>query len=193
MEEFFFKNQPLQKPVEEECSKLLCINTRRGLYKFGRLPFEVKVAPAIFQQVMDTMLNDLDFAVTYSDDILMNSKNVEHKERFHKVISRIQKYGFKLKESKCNFFMEKIKYLGHIIDKNGRRPDQEWATAIKDMSAPENALKSFLGLANYQVFISKMLNLRDPLNDLLKTDKDWEWTPECLEAFVKKKEVLTSD
>ena len=47
--------------------------------------------------------------------------------------------------------MNKIKYLGHTIDKDGRRPDPERATAIKDMPAPDNVttLHSLLGLANY--------------------------------------------
>ena len=127
--------------VEEECSQLLCINTHHGLYKFGHLPFGVKVAPAIFQQVMDTTLSDLDFVVVYLDDILINSQNVEqHKEHVHKVFSRIQDYGFKLKKSKCEFFMGKIKYLGYITDKVGRRPDPEQATAIKIIIAPQNIL-----------------------------------------------------
>ena len=66
-------------PVEEESSKLLCINTHCRLYRFELLPFRVKVAPAIFHQVMDTMLSGLDFSVAYLDDILMNSKSlVEH-------------------------------------------------------------------------------------------------------------------
>ena len=46
----------LQIEVDEGSSKLLCINTHRGLYKYTRLAFGVKVAPAIFQQVVDTML-----------------------------------------------------------------------------------------------------------------------------------------
>ena len=47
--------------------------------------------------------------------------------------------------------MNKIKYLRHIIDKDGRRPDSERATAIKDIPAHDNitTLQSFLGLANY--------------------------------------------
>ena len=64
------------------------------------------------------------------------------------------------------------------------------------MPTPENvsALQSFLGLANdYQVFIPDMYNLRAPLNEFLKKDKDWEWAPECQEVFVKIKEVLLSD
>ena len=66
----------LQIPIEEESSKLLCINTHRRLYKCELLPLGVKVAPAIFQQVMDTILSCLDFSVAYLDDILMNSKSV---------------------------------------------------------------------------------------------------------------------
>lgn len=132
---------------------------------------------------MDTMLGGLDFSTAYLDDILINSKSLEqHWEHIHKVFSQIQDYGFKIKEGKCDFFMKEIKYLGHIIDKDGRRPDPERAIAIKDMPAPENVtvLQSFLGLANYyQAFIPNMHNLRALLNDLLRKDKVWEWTPEC--------------
>lgn len=122
----------LQVPVDEESSRLLCINTHKGLYKFQRLPFGIKVAPAIFQQIMDTMLGGLDFTIAYLDDILINSKNIEqHWEHVQEVFRQIQNYGFKVKENKCDFFMKEIKYLGHIIDEEGRRPDPERATAIK--------------------------------------------------------------
>ena len=57
---------------EGKCSKLICINTHCELYEFGD-----KVAPAIFQRAMDTMLSDLDFVIAYLDDILMNSQTVE--------------------------------------------------------------------------------------------------------------------
>ena len=157
----------------------------------------MKVAPAIFQQVMDTMLNGLDFAIAYLDDILMNSSNKEqHKSHVHQVVKRIQDYGFKLKDGKCEFFLRKIKYLGQIIDENGRRPDPERAAAIKDMPAPKNitSLQSFLGLANYyNVFVPNIHKLRAPLNELLKKDQKWIWTQECQEAFQEIKNVLTSD
>ena len=79
----------------------------------------------------------------------------------------------------CEFFLEEIKYLGHIIDKDGRRPDPDRATAIKkkNMPVPGNIteLQSFLGLANYyQSFIPNMHNLRAPLNALLKKDSIWK-------------------
>ncbi len=72
----------LQIPVEEKSSKLLCINTHRGLYKFDRLVFGIKVAPAIFQQVMDTILGGFDFTFAYLDDIVISSKTENTYTRF---------------------------------------------------------------------------------------------------------------
>ena len=64
----------LQIPVEENSSKLFCINTHRGLYKFDRLVFGIKVAPAIFQQVMDTMLGGFDFTFRTNTGIWVQGK-----------------------------------------------------------------------------------------------------------------------
>ena len=107
----------LQVKVSEVCSKYLCINTHLGLFRLKRLPFGLKVAPALFQQIMDTMLADLGFAIAYLDDILVKSKNVqEHKEHIRTVFQRIEEFGFKLSAEKCEFFLKQIKYLGQIID-----------------------------------------------------------------------------
>ena len=125
--------------VDEESSKLLCINTHRGLYEYNRLAFGVKVAPAIFQQVMDTMLGDLDYATAYLVDILATSKTTaEHRNNIINVFEKLQEYGFKVKEAKCDFFLPEIKYLGYIINRDGRRPDPEGANAIRNMPVPDN-------------------------------------------------------
>ena len=187
----------LQIPVEENNSKLPCIDTLRGLYKFDKLVFGINVAPTIFQQVMDTMLGGFDFTFAYLDHIVISSKTKElHREYLTKVFAQIQEFGFKVIEAKCDFCVNKIKYLGHIIDKDGRRPNPERATAIKDMPVPDNVttLQSFLGLANYyQSFIKNLHDLRAPLNKLLKKDKKWRWTPECQTAFDQIKKALLSD
>ena len=146
---------------------------------------------------MDTMLGGFDFTFAYLDDFVISSKTKElHREHLNNVFAQIREIGFKVKEAKCEFCMNKTKYLGHIIDKDGRRPDTERATAIKDMPAPDNVttLQSFLGLANYyQNFIKNLHDLRAPLNELLKKDKKWGWTPECQTAFDQIKKALTSD
>lgn len=187
----------LQVPMDKESAKLLCINTHKGLFRYERLPFGVKTAPAIFQQIMDTMLSDLDYTIAYLDDILVKSESVnEHKHHLRKVFERLRSYGFKVKENKCDFLLEEIKYLGHIVNKDGKKPDKNRASAIKDMPEPMDikSLQSFLGLVSYyQDFIPDLHILRAPLNDLLKKEKPWLWTKECEQAFKKIKEKLTSD
>ncbi|XP_014775807.1 uncharacterized protein K02A2.6-like [Octopus bimaculoides] len=137
--------------VDEECSKLLTINTHKRLYKSNRLPFGIKLAPGIFQQVMDIMLTGSDFAVAYLDDILIKSESHgQHAEHVKNVFERIKDYGFKLSKEKCEFFMPRIKYLGQIIDENGYRPDPSRASAIQNMPPLKNitTLEAFWGLTN---------------------------------------------
>ena len=187
----------LQVKVSEKCSKYLCINTHLGLCRLKRLPFGLKVAPALFQQIMDMMLANLGFAIAYLDDILVKSKNVqEHKEHIRAVFQRIEEFGFKLSAEKCEFFLKQIKYLGQIIDSQRRRPDPQRTKAIEKIPAPNNVnqLQSFLDLAQYYaIYIRKMPKLRAPLNELLKKRQKWIWSKECQSAFEGIKKCLLSD
>ena len=97
---------------------------------------------------------------------------------------------------KYEFFLSKIKYLGQVIDENGRTPDPNSADAIKYMPALTNvpALQSFWGLANYyNSFTPNMRILRALLNLLLKKDVKWNWMDKCKKAFEKLKTALTSN
>ena len=88
------------------------------------------------------------------------------------------------------------KYLGQVIDENGRTPDPNRADAIKYMPASNNvaAFQSFWGLANYfNSHIWNMHILRSPLNHLLKKDVKWNWMDECKKVFEKLKTALTSN
>ncbi|XP_029639471.1 uncharacterized protein K02A2.6-like [Octopus sinensis] len=114
--------------------------------------FGLKVASAVFQQIMDAMLSDCELAISYLDDILikcnLREQNAEHVKA---VFMKIKEYGFTLSEEKSEYFLPQIKYLGQITDKNGRRPDQSRAGAIDNMPALKNmpVLQAFLGLAYY--------------------------------------------
>ena len=108
------------------------------MFKYQRLPFGVSTAPAVFQQIMATMLAGLDFATAYLDDILVKSNTIEKNKSFlKKIFERIRKYGLEIKENKCDFLLEEIKYLGHVINKDGKKPDKSRAAAIKDMPNPK--------------------------------------------------------
>ena len=81
----------LQVKVSEKCSKYLCINTHLGLFRLKWLPFGLKVAPALFQQIMDTMLADLGFTIAYLDDILVKMyRNIRNtSEQFSKELRNL--------------------------------------------------------------------------------------------------------
>ena len=139
------------------------------------------------------MLSGLEYAMAYLDDILIKSENFEeHKSHVREVFKRIEKYGFKVGLEKCEFWMNKIEYLGHIIDHEGRRPNPKRTEAIKNMPDNITKLQSFLGLANYyNLYIPNIHELRAPLNKLLSKNKKWCWTKECDNAFNKIKKYLS--
>ena len=68
----------LQISVAPESRELLTINTHRGLFQYTRLPFGIKTAPAIFQQITDTILVDVPGVATYLDDVLIVGSTAEH-------------------------------------------------------------------------------------------------------------------
>ncbi|CAH8528395.1 unnamed protein product [Schistosoma rodhaini] len=168
----------LQIPVADECKNLLTINRHKGLFRYNRLHFGVKTAPSIFQQVMDTMLQDVPGAAAYLDDIIiMGVGKIDLEKKLDQVLSRIAEYGFRLRAEKCNFCMKKVSYLCFIIDKDGRRPDPENTQAVKTMPRPTDVptLRSFLGLvSHYGAFIPNLHHLRAPLNNLLAKNVKWD-------------------
>ena len=88
---------------------------------------------------MDAMLDGLDYMMVYLDDILIKTKNTEqHKKHVQEVFKRINEYSFKLRPEKCEVFMERMKYLGEIIDQKGRKPNPERMKAMKNMPSPDN-------------------------------------------------------
>ncbi|EYB94088.1 hypothetical protein Y032_0175g486 [Ancylostoma ceylanicum] len=186
----------LQIEVDEESKELLTINTHRGLFRYNRLTFGVKSAPGIFQQIIDSMIAGLNGVAAYLDDIIVTGRTMEeHRQNLEALFERIHSYGFRVRIEKCTFMMSEIRYLGDIIDKDGRRPDPEKIRAITEMPPPKDVvqLRSFLGMVNYYgVFIKDMRQLRAPLDALLKKNTPFKWSPDCQHAFEKAKEVLAS-
>ena len=187
----------LQVELDEESKQLCNINTHRGVYAYQRLPFGTKSAPGIFQEIMNKMLAGLPFATAYLDDIIVVSHSQEdHRRHLHAVFDRINDYGFRVRLGKCSFYQPSIKYLGFIVDKDGRRPDPQKVSAIANMPAPNNitTLRSFLGLVNYyQSFVPNMRSIRYPLDNLLKKDVKWNWSTSSQQAFDSIRGILNSD
>lgn len=186
----------LQVPVDEASKPYLTVNTHRGLYVYNRLPFGVASAPAMFQRIMDTVLQGVEGVTCYIDDILVSSPDEEsHFKRLKEVFNRLEQHGFRLKRNKCEFLLSSIEYLGHCVNENGIQPLASKVEAIMNAPAPENVqqLRSFLGLVNYYgKFIPNLASKLHPLNALLSAHKKWKWSDECMRAFKDVKEHIVS-
>ncbi|XP_062698942.1 uncharacterized protein K02A2.6-like [Aedes albopictus] len=187
----------LQVEVDEQHRKLLTINTHRGLYSYNRLPPGVKVAPGAFQQLIDTMLAGLECTSGYLDDVIIGGKTEEeHDRNLRAALKRIQEFGFTIREDKCTFRKQQVQYVGHVVDSRGLRPDPAKIEAITKLPPPTDVsgVRSFLGAINYYgKFVPNMRKLRYPLDNLLKADAKFKWTPECQQAFEQFKRILSSD
>ena len=88
-----------QMALEEESRQYVTINTHRGLYRFTRLPFGIASAPALFQKAMDSILQGVPNTICYIDDILVTGRSdKEHLKNLEEVLSRLRRYGLRLKK-----------------------------------------------------------------------------------------------
>ena len=93
-----------------------------GFFQCERMPFGLCNAPATFQCLMTNCLGELNYStcLVYLDDIVIySSTQEEHIERLRTILEQFQLHGLKLKPSECQFFKEKIKYLGYSVSLKG--------------------------------------------------------------------------
>ena len=175
-----------------------------GFYKCLRMPFGLTNAPATFQQLMENCLGELhiNWCIIYLDDIIVYSKMPEeHIKHLRGVFRKLSEAGLKLKPSKCEFFKEKIAYLGHIISKEGIETDRKKIISVKLWPKPETVtqVRKFLGFTNYyRKFLYRYAQIAKPLNQLISGDNAKQkrtkivWTEGCERAFQNLKELCSN-
>src|SRR4051812_23889163 len=161
---------------EKDIEKMAFI-TSEGLYEFLVMPFGLCNTLATFQRLMHEVLGNLIYtkAPVYLDDIIIHSKTFgQHLEDIDKVFGKLKDAKLMSKESKCEFCALEIKFLGHIIGKNGRKVDLNKVEKVKNYSRPENIsqLREFLGLTSYyRKFIKDFSKKVKPMTKLLEGTK----------------------
>ena len=124
--------------LDEDSKDKTAFTCHKGLVQFKFMPFGLNNAPAVFQELMNIVLQGCeDFATAYLDDILIfSSTEEEHTQHIQTVFDRIREHGLKLKLKKCSFFEAETEYLGFVINEQGVKPDEKKVKAIRTLPPP---------------------------------------------------------
>lgn len=186
-----------QLELTENSQQYVVINTHKGLYMCTRMFDGLKVAPAIFQSIMDQILVGIEKVRSFIDDIIIGGRNVDEcKSRLFEVLAQLEKHNVRINLEKCKFFKTKVEYLGHVLEHNQIHPNPEKVKAIVDAPAPKDVsqLQSYLGLLNYYGdFIPNLSSEIHELYELLRADKEFVWSERCQIVFDRSKELITSN
>eukprot|EP00892_Ulva_mutabilis_P010992 jgi/Ulvmu1/8265/UM041_0076.1 len=185
--------------LSAESQPLTAFRTPDGLYQWTVMPFGLTNAPSVFQQAMNVVLHGLigNICLAYLDDIIIISKTAEdHAANLNAVLTRLHEHNFFCNVAKCQFAMQEIKYLGHVVTAEHVRPDphkvsvlQQWP--VSDLKSSPNNIRSFLGLAGYfRRFIPKFPTLAAPLLEHVKSKGKLTWTEQCTQSFTDIKHAL---
>jgi len=172
--------------------------TRYGHYEYLVMPFGLKNAPATFQHFINDVLSDYldDFVISYIDDILIYSNNIEeHHEHVKLVLKKLLENNLYVKLEKCEFDVEQTTFLGYVISKNGLEMDENKVKAILEWPIPKNVkeVQSFIGLCNYyRIFIKDFAKIANPIHKLTRKSVEFNWTTEQQKAFDKLKKLFTT-
>src|SRR5947208_1412056 len=123
-----------QVEMDEKDIEKTAFITSEGLYEFLVMPFRLCNALATFQKLMHEVLRNLIYtkAPVYLDDIIIYSKTFEqHLEDIDEVFEKLKDARLMLKENKCEFCAPEIKFLGHIIGKDGKKVDLNKVEKVK--------------------------------------------------------------
>ncbi|GJW10335.1 putative reverse transcriptase domain-containing protein [Tanacetum coccineum] len=129
-----------QLRVREQDIPKTAFRTRYGHYEFQVMPFGLTNAPAVFMDLMNRVCKPyLDkFVIVFIDDILIYSKNKEeHEEHLKAILELLKKEELYAKFSKCEFWIPKVQFLGHVIDCQGIHVDPAKIESIKDWASPK--------------------------------------------------------
>ncbi|GKD40983.1 putative reverse transcriptase domain-containing protein [Tanacetum coccineum] len=128
-----------QLRIKEEDIPITAFRTRYGHFEFQVMPFGLTNAPAVFMDLMNRVCKPyLDkFVIVFIDDILVYSKDEEeHGKHLKIILELLKKERLYAKFSKCDFWLDSVQFLGHVIDRSGVHVDPAKIEAIKSWAAP---------------------------------------------------------
>jgi len=136
--------------------------------------------------------------LVYLDDIIVFSTSLEeHLQSLQLVFEKLSEANLKLQLDKCEFLKQETSFLGHVITKDGIKPNPDKINAIQKYPIPTNTkeLKGFLGLTGYyRKFIPNFADIAKPMTAVLRKDSKIDIkNPEYIRGFEKLKQLISND
>ena len=185
-----------QVRIADEDVEKTAFSTDFGHYEWMVMPAGLTSASATFPQMMNNVLSKKinGFVQVYLDDIFIYSEDVEtHGKHVKEVLSTLRKHKLITKKSKCRFFYQEFRFLGHVVTPICIQTALEKIKKVKSWPTP-NTIKeaqSFIGLTSYyRRFIKGHSKIANPIHKFIT--KQSKWTSEQDEAFNKLKKALIS-
>ncbi len=163
--------------------------TKTGLYDWTIMPFGLKNATSMFTRTMAEVFKDLGskFFKVFVDDLNVHSKSWgEHLQHLDAVLCKLKEVNLKQNPNKCCFAAKTITFLGHVVSKEGTRPNPGKIEAVLHFPTPKTvtSVRSFLGLTGYyRKYIRGYSRLAGPLFELTRKDVAFVWDMGCQQAY----------
>jgi len=188
------KNAYHQIELSPESREITTFTTHSGLYRYKRLMFGITCAPEMYQMILQQTLQGCEGVNSIADDIIVHTATKEqHDTCLNKVLCLLRDKGFTLNKEKCQFYMNKLVFMGHELSERGIGATQVKVDAVVNAPEPRNAseVRSFLGLVNFCArFIPNLSTISAPLNDLLRKNTVFKWGRSQQDAFKELKRRL---
>ena len=184
-------------PLDDKSKLLTVMLTPLGVFIYNVLAMGLSNANDIFEQCLQDILHDLPGVLNIADDILVFGETYEEfKGNVLKFLDRCIEKDLHLNADKFKLNCEAVPSFGHLLTKNGIKPDPKKVEAIHNWPIPQNItqLQSFLGAINYLAkFIPHLSALHAPLQDLLKSDSEYVWSENHQICFEQIKDAVCKD
>jgi hypothetical protein len=171
-----------QLELDEESRPLTAFTVPgRGRFSWKVSTMGLKTSPGAFSRLMEYVMQPVEKAVTYMDDVVLAGETEEELlATIEQALRQLRKYNLKLNLAKCIFGAREVDYLGYRISAAGVRPGAEKTEAIRSFPIPTTVqeVRRFIGLANYfRQQIAHFSQLSKPLTQLTRQSSTWSKGP----------------
>ena len=184
-----------QLPFETDSQDYTAFSTPFGSFKWLVMPMGLTGSPPVFQSLMEKVLVGLTWKSTipYLDDCIIFSRTAEeHLERLREVFQRFKDENLKMNPLKCEFFRQRVPFLGHIVSRDGIQADPAKTSAVRQYPVPKSVteVKSFLGLCSYyRRYVRDFAAIARPLHQLTEKNERIPLEPRSPQGLWKTKRL----